>query len=115
MLINEKVNQSVGLLREFGIDCWITFVRETALNGDPILPFLVNGSLTWHSAFIISATGKKIAIVGRYDKQSVEDLRVYDQVLDFIEGIKKPFGETMRALNPKTIAINFSKIASEIY
>jgi Xaa-Pro aminopeptidase len=109
MLVKEKVAQSVEILKELGIDCWITFVRETAINGDPILPFLVNSALTWHSAFIITASGKKIAIVGRYDKQSVEDLRVYVQTLDFVEGFKKPFLETIRILNPKTIAINFSK------
>jgi len=109
MLINEKVNQSVSILREFGIDCWVTFVRETALNGDPILPFLVDSALTWHSAFIITASGRKIAIVGKYDRQSVEDLSVYDQVLDFVEGINEVFLKTMRSLNPKSIAINFSK------
>jgi len=109
MLIEEKVDQSVNILKEIGIDCWITFVRETALNGDPILPFLVSGALTWHSAFIITATGKKIAIVGRYDRQSVEDLHVYSQVLDYIEGIKKQLLETLKMLNPRTIAVNYSK------
>jgi Xaa-Pro aminopeptidase len=69
--------------------------------------------LTWHSAFIITASGKKIAIVGRYDKQSVEDLHVYDQVIDFIEGFKKPFLETMRTLQPRSIAVNYS-VDSEI-
>jgi Xaa-Pro aminopeptidase len=109
MLIKEKVGQSVEILKELGIDCWITFVRETALNGDPILPFLVDGSLTWHSAFIITSKGKRIAIVGKYDRKSVEDLGVYDQVIDFVEGIKKPFLETMRSLNPTSIAVNYSK------
>jgi len=109
VLINEKIDQSIEILKELGIDCWITFVRETALNGDPILPFLVNSSLTWHSAFVITASGEKIAIVGRYDKQSIEDLHAYDKVVDYIEGFKKPFLETMHNLNPRSIAINYSK------
>ncbi len=109
MLIQEKTSQAVAILKELGIDCWITFVRETALNGDPILPFLVDGALTWHSAFIITASGKKIALVGKYDKKSVEDLGVYDRVVDFVEGIRKPFLETMTSLNPGTIAVNYSK------
>ena len=109
MLIHEKVNQSVEILKELGIDCWITFVRETALNGDPILPYLVDGSLTWHSAFIVSRSGKKIAIVGKYDRKTVEDLAAYDQVIDFVEGIKKPFIETLRSLNPSRIAVNYSE------
>lgn len=113
MLIQQKVDQAVSLLRQFGVDCWITFVRETALNGDPVLPYLVNGALTWQSAFIITASGRKIAIVGRYDRQAVEDLKVYDQILDFVEGFKKQFVDTMRSLNPATIAINYS-VGSEI-
>ena len=36
-LIQEKVRQAAGLLREFGVDCWITFTRESEINGDPTL------------------------------------------------------------------------------
>ncbi|MFH0992465.1 MAG: Xaa-Pro peptidase family protein [bacterium] len=109
MLIKEKVKQAVGILQEYQIDCWITFTRESALNGDPTLPYLVPADLTWHSALIISSTGKTCAIVGKYDKQMIEDLQVYDEVTTFVEGIKKPFQEYLTKLDPKTIAINYSK------
>ena len=39
-IIKEKVKQAKQILKEFDVDCWITFVRESQLNGDPILPFL---------------------------------------------------------------------------
>jgi hypothetical protein len=71
-LIQEKVAQAVRLLREFNVPCWLTFVRETGINGDPVLPFLVQAHLTWHSAFIITADGDAHAIVGRYDRQMVQ-------------------------------------------
>jgi Xaa-Pro aminopeptidase len=109
MIIDEKVRQSVQLLKEFNVDCWITFVRETALNGDPTLPFLASADLTWHSAVIISKTGSKIAIVGQFDKKSVEDLGVYDEVIGYVESIKKPMLDHLRKLNPATIAVNFSQ------
>jgi len=109
MIIEEKVRQSVQLLKEFNIDCWITFVRETALNGDPTLPFLASADLTWHSAVIISKTGSKIAIVGQFDKKSVEDLGVYDEVIGYVESIKKPMLDHLRKLNPAKIAVNFSQ------
>lgn len=32
MLIQEKVNQANDLLKEFNIDCRITFVRESSIN-----------------------------------------------------------------------------------
>lgn len=113
MLVKEKVKQAARLLNEFGIDCWITFVRESAINGDPVLPFLVNADVTWHSAFIINSDGTTRAIVGLYDKMAIEDLGVYDLVEGFITGIKDPFLNYMRLINPSKIAINFSK-GSEI-
>ena len=70
MLIKEKVEQAKKLLQEFNIDCWITFVRESQINGDPTLAFLVSADVTWHSAFIFTKEGKAVAIVGRYDKQT---------------------------------------------
>ena len=72
-LIRQKVTQAVTILNETGIDCWITFARETELNGDPILDYLVPGNLTWHSALIITSTGGACAIVGKYDRQMVVD------------------------------------------
>ena len=88
MLIKEKVEQAKNLLKEFNVNCWITFVRESQINGDPTLAFLVSADVTWHSVFIITKDGKAIAIVGRYDKQTVEDTGAYDEVISFVEGIK---------------------------
>ena len=108
-LIAEKLRQAVILLNEFNIDCWITFARETALNGDPTLPFLVPGDLTWHSALIITRDGGRSAIVGKYDRQALLDLGAYDRVVGYVEGIRAPFLEAMSGLDPKTIAVNYSK------
>jgi len=109
MLVKEKIKQAVSLLKETGIDCWITFVRESSINGDPVLPFLVNADVTWHSAFIINSDGTTKAIVGLYDKLSIEDLGVYDEVMGYITGIKEPLLTYLKSVNPKKIAINFSK------
>jgi len=113
MLIKEKVEQAKKLLTEFNTDCWITFVRESAINGDPTLNFLVPADLTWHSALIISKDGKAHAIVGKYDQKTVEETGAYNSVVGFVEGIKKPFQSYMKKLSPKTIALNYSE-GSEI-
>ena len=113
MLIKEKVEQAKKLLTEFNTDCWITFVRESAINGDPTLNFLVLADLTWHSALIISKDGKAHAIVGKYDQKTVEETGAYNSVVGFVEGIKKPFQSYMKKLSPKTIALNYSE-GSEI-
>ncbi|HTR98125.1 MAG TPA: M24 family metallopeptidase, partial [Bacteroidota bacterium] len=108
MLINEKITQAAAILREFNIDCWLTFVRETALNGDPTLPYLVDGDLTWHSALIITKGGESCAIVGQYDKKAVEDLGAYTRVVGYVQGITAPLREYLSALRPAMIAVNYS-------
>ena len=108
MLIKEKIAQAVILLKEFDLDCWITFTRESAINGDPVLPFLVEGSLTWHSALIVTRTGFTAAVVGEYDRRSVEDLEAYGEVIGYVKGFGEPFQSLMTKINPATIALNYS-------
>jgi len=113
MLVKEKVNQAKALLKEFDVDCWITFARESQINGDPALAFLVGSDITWHSAFIITKGGRTHAIVGKYDKMTVEELGAYDEVVGFVQGIREPLQSFMRQIDPATIALNFSE-GSEI-
>jgi Xaa-Pro aminopeptidase len=113
MLIKEKVAQAKALLAELDIDCWITFVRESSINGDPTLVFLAPGHVTWHSAFIVARDGRTRAIVGRFDVQAIKDLSVWGDVVGYVTGIREPFLEFMRSLAPRTIAVNYSE-GSEI-
>ncbi len=111
-LINDKLAQARQILRDLDIDCWLTFVRETELNGDPTLPFLVNGNMTWHSAFLVSPHAA-IAIVGSFDKASVEDLKAYDRVEGYVKGFREPLQEALKSLAPRQIAVNYS-VGSEV-
>lgn len=113
MLIQEKVNQAKEILKEFDIDCWMTFVRESDINGDPTLAFLIKAGVTWHSAFIVTKSGDTRAIVGKYDLKTVEDLGVYDKVEGFVEGCKEPLLNYLEKINPSKIAVNYS-VGSEI-
>jgi Xaa-Pro aminopeptidase len=109
MLIREKVTQAVGILKEQGIDCWITFVRESAINGDPVLEFLLGSEVTWHTAILICASGETCTICGEYDRKTFEDTGAYQQVLGYVQGIREPFLAAMRRLRPSSIAINYSQ------
>jgi Xaa-Pro aminopeptidase len=113
MFIQEKVRQAAGLLKEFGVDCWITFTRESEINGDPTLVYLAPGPVTWHSAFIVSADGRRRAIVGLYDQKGIEEAGAYDKVGGYVTGIKEPLLGYLKELDPGTIAVNYSK-GSEI-
>jgi Xaa-Pro aminopeptidase len=108
-LIREKIEQARGILQEQQIDCWLTFVRETQISRDPTLAFLVDGELTWHSALIVSAAGPAVAIVGAYDKKTVEDAGAYDEVIGYVQGIRTDFLRTITALSPQSIAVNYSE------
>jgi Xaa-Pro aminopeptidase len=112
-LIHEKIKQAGDVLREYEIDCWLTFTRETGLNGDPVLPFLAESHLTWHSALIVGVSGKNIAIVGAYDKKALEDTGAYDEVIGYVQGIKHQLLEILQRLNPRCLAINYS-MGSEV-
>lgn len=109
MLIKEKVDQAVEILNEYDLDCWITFVRESGIIHDPMLDYLIRSSVTWHSAFIITRSGETFAIVGRMDRRGIEDLGVYGKILDYVEGIKAPLQDALRAIDPRTIAVNYSE------
>jgi Xaa-Pro aminopeptidase len=113
MLIKEKVDQAIKILNEYDVDCWVTFVRESGIVHDPMLDYLISADVTWHSAFIISKSGKTYAIVGQMDTPTIEDLGVYTHVLGYVEGIKEHLTNTIKEINPSSIALNFSE-GSEI-
>jgi Xaa-Pro aminopeptidase len=108
-IVNEKLDQAVALLDEQGLDMWLTFVRETSLTMDPCLDLVVGLDMTWHSAFIVSRTGERIGIVGRFDAENVRNIGGYTQVIAYDESIRPAIRETVERLDPQTIALNFSE------
>jgi Xaa-Pro aminopeptidase len=104
-----KTDQAIEILKEKGIDVWITYVRESIANADPTLELVFEGDLTWESALILTADGEKIAIVGVHDAAELEESGVYDRILGYREGISEPLVNTINRIDPHTIAINFSE------
>jgi len=109
MLVQEKVDQAVGILRECETDCWLTFVRESGIMRDPMLDYLCPADMTWHSAFLVSRSGETHAIVGQMEARTVEELGVYGTVTGYVQGIKRDLLTALKALDPATIAINYSE------
>ena len=106
-IISEKITQAHAILAETGIDLWLTFVRETSAGGDPVLPLIYGNDLTWQSALILTAAGRRIAIVGRYETDAARALGEYE-VIGYDEGISSVLRDTLLELAPDSIAINIS-------
>jgi Xaa-Pro dipeptidase len=110
-LTTEKLVQAQHLVAESGVDVWLTFVRETAEGGDPVLPLILEGGLTWQSALIVTRDGRKIAIVGNYDADPLKASGDWDEVIPYIQGIQRPLLETLERVVQSAesrIAVNFS-------
>jgi Xaa-Pro aminopeptidase len=107
-LVSEKLDQAAEILREHDVDLWLTFVRETSLTSDPSLDLIAGAYCAWHGAFLVSASGERIAIVGRFDVPGVEALGAYD-VIGYDESIRPALRAAVERLAPRSIALNYSE------
>jgi Xaa-Pro aminopeptidase len=107
-MIREKIEQAAGILKEDGIDLWLTFVRESEVTGDPSLDLILGANCTWHSAFMIPVEGKAVAIVGSLDETRIRETGGYE-VIGYTKSIKEPLIEQITRFSPRSIAVNFSE------
>ena len=108
-LVAEKLDQAVEILREQDVDLWLTLVRETLLTSDPCLDLIAGTYCAWQGAFLISRTGERIAIVGRFDAASVEQLGAYSEVVGYDESLRPALRSAVERLAPSSIALNYSE------
>jgi Xaa-Pro aminopeptidase len=104
----EKLEQAVGILEEHGIECWLTFARETSETPDPALKLILGHDVTWQSAFLVTRAGRRIAIVGGPDGPALRRHNLYDTVITYDEGFAPALRAALRELDPAQIGINYS-------
>ena len=107
-LIREKIEQVPKILDEFGLDAWMLFARESATVHDPSFDLVVGLNVTWHSAFILTRSGDRVAIVGSLDKANIEAHGHYPEIVTYVGGVTEDLRKVLRRLDPKRIAVNFS-------
>ncbi|MCK4349326.1 MAG: M24 family metallopeptidase [Candidatus Krumholzibacteria bacterium] len=106
-MIREKIKQAVGILDEEGTDLWLTFVRESEVNHDPVLDLILGANCTWQSAFMIPRQGDPVAIVGSLDEARIRETGVYE-VIGYTKSIKEVLLAQLEKIGPGSIAINHS-------
>jgi len=108
MLPHEKADQAQSLLAETGLDCWLTFVRETELRPDPGVEQVVGAGAVRNSAFHFGAGGKRVAIVANFDTSAVQVEGVFREVVGYDEDIRGPLKVALRRFDPRQIELNYS-------
>ncbi len=108
-LVREKLDQAAEILREQDVDLWLTLVRETLLTADPCLDLIAGTYCAWQGAFLVSASGERIAVVGRFDAPNVEQLNAYSEVIGYDESIRPALLAALDRVAPRSIALNYSE------
>jgi len=107
-IIEQKLDQAAGKLKELDIDAWITCVQETSSGAERIFSYISPGHLTWESAVVVTKEGKRYVILGEFDQQVFEASKLYDEVITFVQDFNEPFTKLLSRLAPGTIALNYS-------
>ncbi|MBP3956676.1 aminopeptidase P family protein [Gemmata sp. G18] len=108
MLLHEKADQAQSLLAETGLDCWLTFARETELHPDPGIEQVVGAGVVRNSAFLFTAGGARVAIVANFDTSAIRARGVFREVVGYDEDIRGPLLAALQRLGPMTIGLNYS-------
>jgi Xaa-Pro aminopeptidase len=107
-LVREKLDQAPAILEEHGIDLWLTFVHETQVTPDPCIELIVGTHCTWQSAFLLSRSGERTAIVGRFDAPGVAQAGGYSDIVTYDESVRPVLREAIERLDPQSIALNYA-------
>ncbi|HSG00431.1 MAG TPA: Xaa-Pro peptidase family protein [Vicinamibacterales bacterium] len=90
------------------MDLWLVFLQETSVYAEPVLDYVIGQDVTWQSAFLYTAGGEAVAIVGNFDVDSFEARGCFDRVVGYTQGIGDDLKAELRRLNPRRIALNFA-------
>lgn len=104
----EKMNQAANILVEQNIDMWLTLMRETIMNGDPVLPFISTVDYTALSGIMVMKSNKVVVLAGHNDAEGIIQTGLYDEVIIYDGDFKNALIEFLDKHNTCTLAVNYS-------
>lgn len=104
----EKLKQAAQLLNELEFDLWLTIVRETAMNNDPVLPLISTVDYTALSCILVGVDGKTVVLAGSNDAEGIRQTQLYDEIITYTSGFKSALLDLLKQYAPKKIAVNYS-------
>lgn len=108
-IVAAKVQQATQLLRELDLPAWIVqFARETYDHPGPVQTLAVGTTVTWPAAFIVTASGRTVAIVGTGDLQNVRDVGVYQEVIGYVKDVGPDLRRVLEEIDPDRIGVSYS-------
>lgn len=111
-MILQKQQQAAEILKEKGIDMWMTFVRESGNIKDPMMDMIVGTNCTWQSAFIITKDGDTTAIVGSLEEANMNMIGTFKNVVSYLKDVREDLVKVVTQYDPNKIAINYSRNSS---
>lgn len=107
-MYKEKLEQATKILNEQNIDIWLTLVRETAMNNDPILPFVSKVDFTALSGIMVMKNGKTVVLAGNNDAEGINQTQLYDEVITYNGNFKDALRELLERNKVTRLAANYS-------
>lgn len=108
-LSKAKLKQASELMQEYDLDCWIvSFSRETGNRPDP-LAYLIGGTVTWPSAFLLNRDGRSVAIVGSGDVAELERAGVWGEVRGYVASPRQELVKLLDEWQPERIGVTWSE------
>ena len=107
-MYKEKLEQAIKILNEQNIDIWLTLVRETMMNNDPILPLISKVDYTALSGIMVMKSGKTVVLAGNNDAEGIVQTQLYNEVITYNGNFKEALKAFLDQSKATKVAVNYS-------
>lgn len=107
-LVRAKIAQAHEALKRNRIDLWLVYLQETSVYREPVLDYVIGQDVTWQSAFLYTAAGESVAVVGNFDVDSFEARGCFGKVIGYTQSIAEALEHELQRVDPRAIALDYA-------